>query len=374
MQKTFEMQRKQSLDSHPYSFLIVKMSALGDIIHALSVADYLKEKFPKCTVSWVVEERFEDLVSAASSVDVVYPISIKSVRKNFFSLLLSISSFRKNLKKQTFDVVLDLQGNTKSAFVLSLIKAKKKVGFSRSCVSEWPNLLATHSKIDVDLSHQISSQYLTFVRKYFLDEETFLPKPIFLADESPEIFQKFHQEQRAANRKILMICPGSNWENKRLSDDVLKNLLQRLETKFDLSFVFIYGSEKEKIFAEQLTTKYKHATFLGRLQISKWQALMREVDLVFAVDSSALHLASIGEVPTFSVFGPSSLSVYKPSGSLHKGIQGTCPYGKTFVKHCPLLRTCKTGACIKEIKVDDLEKSFSKFYESLFSTDANCIK
>ncbi len=350
------------------------MSALGDIIHALSVADYLKERFPSCRVSWVVEERFKDLVSAAPSVDAIYPISIKGVRKNLFSLLQSIGSFKKSLRNQVFDVVLDLQGNTKSAFVLSLIKAKKKVGFSKSCVSEWPNLLATHSKVEVDLSSQISSQYLTFVKKYFSDEESFLPKPVYLADKSPESFHKFHKEQKYASRRIVMVCPGSNWENKRLSDESLRDLLQRLETRFDFSFVFIYGSEKEKVFAKELTSRYKHATYLGRLKISKWQALMREVDLVFAVDSSSLHLASIADVPTFSVFGPSSLSVYKPLGKIHGGVQGTCPYGKTFVKHCPLLRTCKTGACIKGIQVKELEKSFTSFFETLFTADTNCVK
>lgn len=354
-----------SLDSVAYNILIVKMSALGDIIQSLSVADYLKKKFPNSKISWVVDTRFKDLIESVPSVDRVLSISIKDSKKNFLSFFLEMLKFKKSLKKQKFDMALDLQGNSKSAFVLSFIRAKQKFGFSKSCVSEWPNLLATNVKVEVELDRQISSQYLTFVKRAFSDKGEYAPCAVILDAQSPESLQNFCAIQKKAGRRLLMICPGSNWENKRLADGTLIELLKRVQAKFNLAFIFIYGSKKEKIYAENLFAQFDYAAFIGSLKISQWQALMLEMDLVFAVDSSALHLASLANIPTFSVFGPSSLSVYKPQGEIHKGVQGSCPYNQVFVKHCPLLRSCKTGACIKELKVHELEKSFSEFFTSL---------
>lgn len=364
------MQRKPFLSDHP-SFVIVKMSALGDIIHGLCVAEYLKQSFPNAKLTWVVEDRFQDLVEDVPFVDEVVPVKIKPCGKNPLSLLLAMKKFKKLMKHHEYDVALDLQGNTKSAFVLSLIKAKEKVGFSRSCVSEWPNLFATNQKVEVDLSSQIQLQYLSFAKKYFQDDLEHNKKPILLKSTPPNDFESFKKRALEKGNKLLMVCPGSNWENKRLSEKTLKSLLQRLKEKLGLSFVFIYGSKKEEAFAETLCELFEESISFGRLKISKWQALMRQVDAVLAVDSSALHLADIANIPTFSVFGPSSLSVYKPIGPIHQGIQGSCPYSKSFVKHCPLLRTCKSGACIKEIQVDTLEKAFIRFFQQVSLGNTN---
>jgi heptosyltransferase-1 len=143
----------------------------------------------------------------------------------------------------------------------------------------------------------------------------------------------------------VMVCPGSNWENKRLGKETLKEFLIRLSRKY----IFIWGNQEERDFIEVLAKEFANSICLGNLTFPAWQYLMRHVAYIISMDSSALHLAATTQTSTFSIFGPSNADIYRPMGDHHISIQGTCPYGMKFIKRCPKLRTCKTGACIKDI-------------------------
>jgi heptosyltransferase-1 len=93
------------------------------------------------------------------------------------------------------------------------------------------------------------------------------------------------------------------------------------------------------------------------------------MDCVIAMDSAALHLCGTTLTPSFSVFGPSAASIYKPLGSQHTHVQGFCPYKQEFIQRCPLLRTCKTGACIKNLQAEELFQHFRGRYVIPILTD-----
>jgi heptosyltransferase-1 len=85
---------------------------------------------------------------------------------------------------------------------------------------------------------------------------------------------------------------------------------------------------------------------------------MKGMDLVISMDSLPLHLAGSLNIPTFGVFGPSSAQKYNPSPS--PAFQAACPYNEVFMKRCPKLRTCPTGACLKNLEGDRLYKTFKE--------------
>lgn len=339
-------------------FLIVKMSAIGDILHSLNVAQYLKRKFSDALVVWVTEKRFEGLVGASPYVDEVIAIDMKALKLRPIKLLFSLYSFRKLLRKHTYDVLFDLQGNCKSALMTLLAKAFDKVGFKN--VAEWPNLLVTRTKFDIDPTLQIEEQYVSLVKSYYQDtQETSLDSHILKETE------KFPEEWLMENTlKKIMICPGSHWKNKQLSEETLVVFLRHLEKEYYPHFVFIWGQEKEKEQAIRLAALYPNSKVVGALPWALWQSLMRKMDCVIAVDSCALQLAALAGVPTFSIYGPSSSKVYKPLGEKHHSYQGGCPYGEVFTKRCRVLRRCSTGACIKDISPLSLLSSFKKFWTS----------
>jgi heptosyltransferase I len=82
------------------------------------------------------------------------------------------------------------------------------------------------------------------------------------------------------------------------------------------------------------------------------------MDRVIAVDSAALALCGTTSTPSFSFFGPTQASIYKPLGVQHHHFQGTCPYAMSFSARCPRLRSCKTGACLKQASSLELIQSY----------------
>lgn len=337
------------------AFLIVKMSAIGDILHALDVAQYLKKRFSGCFIAWVVEERFKELVEASPYVDEVIAVNMRLVKGKPLRLITSLPSFRKQLSKYTYDVVFDLQGNCKSALMVLLCKAKDKVGFGRKSVPEWPNVLVARRRIEIDVTLQIAKQYLSLVKSYFHDKEESILSPHLLKTESFSFPSDLFKEE---NSKQVMVCPGSNWINKQLSENTLFSFLHKIKKKYDPIFVFIWGNRQEEELAIRLQKVFPRSKVAGALPLAIWQALMLRMHSVISVDSCALHLAALAQVPTFSIYGPSSSKVYKPEGSFHVACQGVCPYQVNFIKRCQILRTCKTGACIKEIDSMLLMKDF----------------
>ena len=133
------------------------------------------------------------------------------------------------------------------------------------------------------------------------------------------------------------------------------DLLQKLSSIQRPHFYFLWGSDQERIEAEALQRAFASAaTLLPKMRLPALQNFMAMVDRVIAMDSLPLHLCATTNTPSFSVFGASSMKKYKPIGDQHVAVQGACPYGKTFEKRCPILRTCATGTCIRSFSGEEL--------------------
>ena len=340
------------------SFLIVKTSSVGDIIQSFPVLQYLHAKFPGCQIDWVVEKRYADLLTAHPLVNRVFFIDSYTWRKNWFrqATWKEIFSFKSQLQKISYEAIFDLQGNIKSAFITSGAKGKSKIGFGWSSVAEKPNVFVTTHRFNVADDLPIQQRYLSLVQSYFKETEEFQPSSshLKLSDKEEQDLKKM-----ISHPINFMVAFGSKWENKQLSSPTLECFLQKIDSTYHPYFFFVGGNEKEKKRAEELTLLFSgRSNSLGHLSFPFWQGLMREMDCVIAMDSAALHLCGTTETPSFSVFGPSSSSVYKPVGEHHTSVQGVCPYHQHFVKRCPLLRTCSTGACIKNLEAEALFESF----------------
>src|SRR5689334_19778131 len=123
------------------SFLIVKTSAIGDVIQTLPILEYLKKREPKAKIGWVVEKGCRDLLAAHPLVDEVYAMDTKKWRRGLRQrdTWENIKKFLNLLRRDSHDVLFDLQGNCKSALVTLSARARDKVGFSWRTVAEKPN-------------------------------------------------------------------------------------------------------------------------------------------------------------------------------------------------------------------------------------------
>lgn len=342
------------------NILIVKTSSFGDIIQTFGLLEYLHNKFKNVSIDWVVKEKCSHLVSSHPLVRNV--ISFKSI----FNI-----SFLKKLRSFDYDIVFDLQSNTKSGIITFFSKSKNKVGFDLKSSSEWPNILFTNKKIRIDNSKNIRIQYLNFIKEYFKDSESFNSEGINLkninlkmTNDEKERLLKQLSKIKSLDKINILVSPHSRWENKKLNDSVLIEFLKMISKKYNVFFLFLYGDEKEKKISEKISSNfYKNSILLDKLTLPMLQHLIDEIDLVISYDSSPLHLCY--KTPSFSIFGPSNKEIYKPIGDAHLSIQGKCPYGEVFVKRCSFLRTCKNPGCMWNFKSDELFSKCSFLLEKL---------
>lgn len=350
--------------------LIVKTSSLGDLIQTFPVIHYLKACYPEAQIDWVVEKAFASLVEAHPAIHQVISVSTKKWRQGWWKkeTWQEISITRQLLRQTNYDLLFDLQGNIKSGLITAQVKSSKKIGFGLRTVPEWPNLFFTKQRFNPPIGKNIREDYL------------YLPQQAvgrIIANQIGVQLKITNQEQlkikeilfqissQGAGPKI-MICSGSNWPNKQLNPSTLASFLQLIAKKWKGQFLLVWGTEQEKEIAHQLADCLgQHARVAEKMQLPTLQNLMASMDLIIAMDSLPLHLAATTNTPTYSVFGASSANKYKPVGAQHEAYQGLCPFGRNFEKRCPVLRTCPTGNCIKNLSAQVLFDHFSQWWKNL---------
>ncbi len=336
-------------------FLIVKTSSLGDIIHTFPALDYLRNKFSDAQIDWVVEKPFAEILISHPEVDEVIPVDTKRWRRKF--CLKEMRKFTRMLRKQKYDAVFDLQGNIKSGLITFLAKSRKKVGFGWKTVPEKPNFLFTSKGYNPSPGQNIRDDYLLILQKHFNDQKPHTCQKIklIISDKQRGKLKEILDHPQLQKSTTVMVCPGATWRNKRLPTEKLLIFLKRLHKQKRCGFIFVWGTEEERNTVQKLSDHFTDdSIILDKLPVPMVQNLMDAVDLVVTMDSLPLHLAGTTSTSTYSFFGASNATKYKPKGEQHKAIQGPCPYGRTFEKRCPILRSCSTGACIRDIKSADL--------------------
>ncbi|MDE3046596.1 MAG: glycosyltransferase family 9 protein [Verrucomicrobiota bacterium] len=350
----------------PSKILIVKASALGDIIQAFPVLDALRAAFPQATIDWVVDRSLEPLVSSHPLVHQTLPISLKglSTHRKWRSFLADLRTFR----NFSYDLVFDLQGNIKSALVVASVRSPLKVGFGWRSVRERISLFATNRRFNVPRDQNIRLQYISLIHAFLKMEPPSSFSPLRFPIPPPQFahLQSLLAHPALESPLRVMICPGSKWTNKRLPLETLAEVLHRMHQEFAASFLLVWGDAAEKAECEALQSLFpNHSLLVDKLPLPTWQTLMSQIDLVIAVDSAALHLCGTTSTPSFSLFGPTNPAVFKPLGPHHFALQGPCPYGRSFEKQCPVLRTCPTGACLRNLSSETIFQAFSAWWLSL---------
>lgn len=341
--------------------LIVKTSAIGDVITSFDALAYLHARFPSAKIDWVVEKAGASLLQAHPHIDRVLVCDTKKWRKHPFEKenREEMRRFRQELTEHTYNVLFDLQGNSKSGLVTALAKASRKVGFSLKTVPEMPNVLVTNRRFPIPKGGPVRKRYLDLIQAYFDDKIPFEALPIHLTISPEEKERLLNLLQETPSGPKLMVALGSNWKNKQLCDEVATEVLHLIDQELTPTFFLSFGNDEEKQRAEKLASAFPtRGRVVGDMSLPFWQALMVEMTCVLTMDSAALHLCGTTATPSFSLFGPSLASVFKPPGKSHRALQGVCPYKVRFAARCPKLRTCLTRACMQSYTAQEIATQF----------------
>ena len=278
-------------DKNQLKIAIVKLSALGDIVHAAIVLQFIKKHCPNAHITWLVDARFASLLKDHPLIDELVILPLKESFKKSYKIIKTLGKF---------DKIIDLQGLFKSAVVAKLL-GKEIYGFSRESVKEKIAARLYRHKFKIDYNENIIVRNLSlvgYVLNFGFDRGEILEKsPCF------EICKKIKNE---SGKKRILIAAFASEESKIY--DKFKDVIRLLE---GCEIYLCYGSESEKARAEAIISGTS-AKLLEKLSIKDMIDFIASCDLVIGNDSGLTHLAWAVNRPSITLFGnrPSHRNAY----------------------------------------------------------------
>ena len=266
-------------DKNQLKIAIVKLSALGDIVHAAVVLQFIKKHYPNAHITWLVDTRFASLLKDHPLIDELVVLPLKQSFKQSYKILKTLGKF---------DKVIDLQGLFKSAVVAKII-GKQTYGFSRESVKEKIAARLYRHKFKIDYNENIIIRNLALVA--------------FALNFSFEASEIYKNE---SSKKRVLIAAFASEESK------IYNKFKDVIRLFDGCEIYLcYGSESEKARAEAIISGTS-AKLLEKLSIKEMISFIASCDLVIGNDSGLTHLAWAINRPSITLFGnrPSHRNAY----------------------------------------------------------------
>ncbi len=321
--------------------LIVKLSAFGDIIHALPALDDVLARPEVDEVHWLVDSRFAFVTEVLPSQVKVHEIALKGEHP-----LREIRQTVKKLRAEHFDIALDLQGLIKSAVLARLI-CPRVYGFDAKVIREKPaSWFETSSSAHPD-EISIVQQVRRVAQSPWLSDEQAKQAMAYIP---PKIHQTFDAELPTALQTMkpwVVFNLGGSFATKELPDATWLEVGKMLKEK-GFSIVFCWGNAKEEAKAKRLNETGLGYVLPKRLSTPELCVFLRQSHAVIAADTGILHLAAALGTPTVSFWGPTPCERNAPHGDLDFHIESKPECGPCIQK------TCDNFICMDKIYASDL--------------------
>ena len=324
--------------------LIVKTSALGDIVHSLPVLPYLKSALAGMEIDWLAEDRFAPLLEGHPAIRKVHRVRTKAWRRDWMKAgRREFPELVRQLRREGYDAVLDLQGNSKSALFALVSGAPLRFGFDRRGVREWPNLLATNRRVPLSNDDfHITERSLAIARRAFPGGEGGpLAGPLCAAAEALEAVDS-DLKGFGARRKRVVIHYGTSWKTKLWPVESWGELASRLYDELGFLPVLTWGSEEEREAARAIRKLSGNRAELWprRGTLAELVALLSRADLVIGGDTGPVHIAAAVGTSTVSLFRVTDPSRNGPRGPGHIRLKSPLDCSPCLRKDCPRDREC----------------------------------
>jgi heptosyltransferase I len=320
--------------------LIVKTSSLGDIAHAVPIVTYLHGARPDVEVDWLLEKPFAPLLEGQAYIRNIHRIDTKFWRQpsNFSFAVAGICNTLRLLRSARYDVVLDLQGNSKSGLFTISSGAPLRYGYDWESVREWPNLLATNRRVSLSHGDQhITDRALKVAASAFPAAAMGLSLKTLKADNlaMAAVKQKLERYQ-LLSKKLILIHPGTTWKTKCISAQFWTQFAAALSKNDNLQLLFTWGNEEElRVAGDIVRSIAARATIWPRQSLKELMALISQVDLVVGGDTGPVHIAAALGTSTLSFFRATDRWRNGPRGENHITFQSPMECSPCLLKDCP---------------------------------------
>jgi len=282
---------------------IVKLSAMGDIVHAMAALQFIKEHYPESEIDWIVEQSFVAVLQNNPDIHAVLPVHLKSLKSNKSKIFSEIKRIRQYASNH-YDIVIDAQGLIKSAMTAKLLKGREIWGFSRTSIREGVasffyrhTVEISYAANTIDRNMKVLSEPLSF---QITPAQIMKKKPfLYYEDEDAVIYDYLSTE-----KKNIVFVIGSTWESRNYP----KEGFAKVAAGLNGNVLVPWGSDEEKEWAEWIAKHTSNVKILPRLDLNTLKALIAKADLLIGNDTGPTHMAWGLNIPSITLFGPTPVS------------------------------------------------------------------
>ena len=326
------------------NILVVKLSAIGDVIHALPVSYAIKEQYPKAHLTWVVEQAAYAILADNPCIDELILFE-KAKFRSIGGFLREIGPFRRRLRTRRYDASLDLQGLFKSAAIAWNAGAKLRIGTAN--MREGAHLVSRPVR-GAHAEGHIVERYLDVARALGcrVGEVRF---PVSVSDRDRMAADTLlAREGVQEGRPVVAFAVGANWPNKRWPVEHFAALADRLYHAHYVP-VLVGGGRLDATLAEDIlrASEIPPVNLVGRTNLKQLAHVFTRAALVLGGDTGPVHLAAGLRVPTVMLMGPTDANRNGPYGQLQNAIEVDRPCRGCWKRACP-----KGLDCLAAISVD----------------------
>ncbi len=338
---------------------LIKPSALGDIVQTLPLLPILRERFPNAQISWVAGSQFADLLSEHPYLDAVIPFQRRGGLRTYLKLL-------NRLRRERFDLVLDLQGLMRTGLMTWATRSPLRVGLETAREGAgW----ACHFSLP-DTSRHVPAHARTWRVAEALGMGHHRRETLIAISQEDTTFAR--TQLAGLSPRVLVIHAGAQWETKRWPTGQFAYVASKAARRFGMSTVLV-GTAGERALTDDIQHQLKKfvpnariKNLAGETTLKQLAAVLKLADVVLSNDSGPMHLAAGLGTPVVGVFTCTSPVRSGPPGDQHALVSTQLNCAAGYHKTCPY-RGAKHMACLSELEADRVWQALWNLIDSQLS-------
>jgi len=332
-------------------FLAIRLSSIGDIVHALPAVAALAESIPEAQIDWLIEKRYADLLTGNPHVNRVIPIDTLSWRGSLppLSVVEETLETCKKLRAAGYEAAVDFQGLWKSAVSAFLSGAKRRIGLANPWLRESGAGVLYTERVSAEGRRHVVEECLALVERLGARAGPWrFPLP-----QIPESEKYVENELARRNaREFMVINPGGGWKAKRWAPENYALLLRLLDARISGEFVLTGSPGEYDCIAEILKASATKRAFYFPSTVVQFIALARRAKLFLGGDTGPMHLAAAVGTPVVAIHGPTDPARNGPFNKADITLYNQAPVNHT--------RRNKNAAYIEGIAVEQVEAAIEE--------------
>ena len=344
---------------------LVKLSSIGDVVHALPVAAALRRKFPGAYIAWAVQPAAADIVVGNPHLDETLVVGGSGATGPGVRHLPGLSSpqrLARALRAHRFDLALDMQGLLKSAWTSFLSGARHRIGYRRA--GEGAFLLYTHRLVSNRADAHAVDIYLEFAK--LLGAPT---DPLDFTIAVSEEDRRAVDDLLGPGDNLVALVPGARWLSKRWPAARFAELADLLAEGFGCTIVLV-GDARDAPLSRQIGALARtHVLDLtGRTTLKQLAETLRRCHATISNDTGPMHISAALATPTVGIFGPTNPVRVRPYGEGHITVTPSVSC------HPCRRRECSPLKCMESITTEEVFAAARRLLERRRGGDSSAIE